>query len=461
MECEVVGAIESLDKAVGNTFETMVFNEIIDKHSLSFLPPWTDNAIGSLIEIRRPIDARLFLFVNEDHAKEMLNIISGCDNYESDQSQIYDIIRELSNEIVGRFATGLLKKGEEVEVGLPTIIDTKQLTNTWKPDKYQLIISYQIEENEVICCLEHDCDELIGLSKNKLQTTDNSEMQSELESTRIHNARLEKKLAKITNELIDLDRHTHFGFAAEGMVHNMNNSLMGVMGNAQMMQMQLQVLDLKKSKSKIKNAVVKDFGLLVSELLKRTDKILSNGQSLSQMLDTILKKSRIIQNLEFEPVDLNEIIKCEIDFLSTDLWFKHNVKLKVKLSVEPVYIYSVPSKISQMIYSFLQNSLDAMNDQDNPEISITTVRNGDFVQFSISDNGMGISEKILSRIFEPFFTTKSDMSLKSFSNKSRLGLGLSFCSDVVNEINGTIDVKTDKNKGTLVEVKLPYHALDN
>jgi PAS domain S-box-containing protein len=74
-----------------------------------------------------------------------------------------------------------------------------------------------------------------------------------------------------------------------------------------------------------------------------------------------------------------------------------------------------------------------------------TVKAGDYVKISISDEGIGIPADILPRIFDPFFTTKQKGS----------GLGLSICHSILQKHNGGIEVESAQGKGTTLHLYLP------
>ena len=66
----------------------------------------------------------------------------------------------------------------------------------------------------------------------------------------------------------------------------------------------------------------------------------------------------------------------------------------------------------------------------------------------IEDNGPGMDEDVRKRIFEPFFTTK-DVGIGT-------GLGLSVSYFIVtNNHGGTIEIKSQKDKGSAFIIKLP------
>jgi signal transduction histidine kinase len=68
-----------------------------------------------------------------------------------------------------------------------------------------------------------------------------------------------------------------------------------------------------------------------------------------------------------------------------------------------------------------------------------------WMMLSFSDNGQGISGENISRIFEPFFSTQLEGT----------GLGLFFVKHILEEMNGTIEVKSEPPYGTEFILRLP------
>ena len=72
---------------------------------------------------------------------------------------------------------------------------------------------------------------------------------------------------------------------------------------------------------------------------------------------------------------------------------------------------------------------------------------GEYILLSITDNGQGMSPKVLAHVFEPFFTTK-DVDQGT-------GLGLSVVHGIVAGHQGVIAVESDLSGGTRVTIRLP------
>jgi PAS domain S-box-containing protein len=116
--------------------------------------------------------------------------------------------------------------------------------------------------------------------------------------------------------------------------------------------------------------------------------------------------------------------------------------------------------IQQMLMNLCVNARDAM--PDGGELTIRTrnvvlndarsvphpdARPGRFVQFSVSDSGVGMSADVVERIFEPFFTTKEV--------GKGTGLGLSLAYGIVKQHDGFIYAYSEPRRGTVFKVYLP------
>jgi PAS domain S-box-containing protein len=179
---------------------------------------------------------------------------------------------------------------------------------------------------------------------------------------------------------------------------------------------------------------------------------------IDRQLDTIeqrvLESDQIISNLlfysrlkipRFEMVKIGDLLDecCEVSK-------KRSEKQKITFSrrygaLKDFPVEADPLQIKELFSNILNNAVDSIIHEQGL-LQVTGSRSGEnSISVSIADNGSGIDEKDLERIFEPFFTTKSKGT----------GLGLAVCKQVVNLHNGTIDVKSQKDKGTVVTITLP------
>jgi len=122
-----------------------------------------------------------------------------------------------------------------------------------------------------------------------------------------------------------------------------------------------------------------------------------------------------------------------------------------------------PVQIEHVILNLAINARDAMADEKNGTLTITTTNMtlgrdgatidlpaGDYVVVAVIDTGTGMDEAVLHNAFEPFFTTKPP-GLGS-------GLGLSQVYGVASQSGGGVRIESAVGKGTTVTVLFPRAA---
>jgi signal transduction histidine kinase len=108
----------------------------------------------------------------------------------------------------------------------------------------------------------------------------------------------------------------------------------------------------------------------------------------------------------------------------------------------------LPQELGRVILNLLNNAFDALRDEENPTVTVSTARSPEGVQIRISDNGPGIPVEIREKIFEPFFTTKA--------TGEGTGLGLSLSYDIVTKAHGgTMTAGATRQGGAEFLISLP------
>ncbi len=88
------------------------------------------------------------------------------------------------------------------------------------------------------------------------------------------------------------------------------------------------------------------------------------------------------------------------------------------------------------------------NEKEKKIISINAIQNAGFVQFSIEDNGMGITKEQESKIFNLFYKEKKDWGTGT-------GIGLTLCKNIIDKYNGEIWFEQNELDGVTFYMKLP------
>ena len=108
----------------------------------------------------------------------------------------------------------------------------------------------------------------------------------------------------------------------------------------------------------------------------------------------------------------------------------------------------IPEEIARALNNIMINAFDAVKDQENKKVIVSTKLAGNKVQIKVEDNGVGIPVSIRSKIFEPFFTTKPTLE--------GTGLGLSIAHEiVVKGHDGNLFYQPAAVQGSIFVMELP------
>lgn len=117
-----------------------------------------------------------------------------------------------------------------------------------------------------------------------------------------------------------------------------------------------------------------------------------------------------------------------------------NIDIQIETSPENISIMADPNLIEQVLINLLINAFHALENQENPQIILTSRFNkNEHVIIEVADNGKGIRPDILDKIFMPFFTSKKEGS----------GIGLSLSRQIMHLHKGNIFVKSIQDKGSV------------
>ena len=173
----------------------------------------------------------------------------------------------------------------------------------------------------------------------------------------------------------------------------------------------------------------------------------SGALDLKKMIAGILIHVRDGTLHRTERIDINEIIKGQLDFFRLNAVYKHQVEKRIDLSDDLPQISGNPIQIKQLIDNLVKNAIDAMEHSPEKRLIVETHPEDKAVVIRISDTGEGIAEEDLGRIFSPDFTTKPV--------GKGTGLGLASVKTMVDSYSGDIQVESKKGEGTTFIVRIP------
>jgi len=217
------------------------------------------------------------------------------------------------------------------------------------------------------------------------------------------------------------------GEMAASIGHELNNYLTIISNNAELME-----INIKREKM---------------------DKARENSR---QIIENVGRIKRFTDGLmDFSKLE-TEMVSYDIKHLIDNLLFSIKTQRRFKgVTIDPSYVGEMPEihidvgQIQQVLLNLLNNAVDAMTGQDNPEIRIVVRFDHDrqMMEIKVTDNGQGMSPEVQEKIFQSHFTTKADGH----------GLGLSNSRKIIKNHGGEISVQSAAGQGTTFTIMLPQN----
>jgi len=197
-------------------------------------------------------------------------------------------------------------------------------------------------------------------------------------------------------------------------------------------------------------------GLQLSETLQAMEKAVQRGAGLVKQILTFARKGEALM----QPTNVNSVIE-EIERMVQET-FPRTVNFKTHLIPDAPMVEADATQLHQAILNLCINARDAMPKGGNLTISSERITGKqlrkrfadaaaqEYIQVSVSDDGIGMDEATKARIFEPFFTTKEI--------GKGTGLGLSVVFGVVRSHHGFVDVHSAPGRGTTFTLYFPVRT---
>ncbi|MBW1848965.1 MAG: response regulator [Deltaproteobacteria bacterium] len=195
---------------------------------------------------------------------------------------------------------------------------------------------------------------------------------------------------------------------------------------------------------------------MVGESSKDEQHVLARAKEkthgLISFISDLLDLSRIEEGVicsELKPVRLDEVLKSIVDFLETRAKSKEQ-SLTLELPKEPLpLIMADPLALESIFGNLITNAINYTKEGGKIRVDVDLA--GINIRVKVMDNGFGITEKRLGKIFERFYRVKDEKTRYITGT----GLGLPIVKELVDSLNGFIDVDSTPGRGTVFTVLLP------
>jgi signal transduction histidine kinase len=228
------------------------------------------------------------------------------------------------------------------------------------------------------------------------------------------------KLVELTEDVRKKERQAMFGRMAAGLVHDLSHPVQNIGNSCKLI---VRVFDDPEYRQTFTRTIDREI------------------DTLKRVLDDLRNVARPAPVERF-PLDVNRSVS---DIVESMRGFaeESGVALEPKFASEPVIIEGDVFALGRVYRNLITNAIQAT--QAGGRVTISTARDRDHVEVSVTDTGSGIPSERLNAIFDDFVTTK----------KRGLGLGLAITKRIVEQLGGTISVASEVGKGTTFTMRFP------
>lgn len=181
------------------------------------------------------------------------------------------------------------------------------------------------------------------------------------------------------------------------------------------------------------------------------------GQKMLSIIDNILEIARIENNqivLEESICNIEESFDSCIVMFNTAVQEKHQT-ITVHKQVANPYVYIDSSHLSEIVLNVISNAIKYTGQNGKIDCCLTQKPHEDanwcYMEISIADNGIGMSEEFQAHIFESFSREHSS----TISGIEGTGLGMGIVKNLVDLMHGMIEIQSSPGKGSTFTICIP------
>ncbi len=242
-----------------------------------------------------------------------------------------------------------------------------------------------------------------------------------------HFEQLERQFTSVRESLTRSHRLTTLGTLSSIVAHELNNIFTPIMSYAELAMHRPDDANLTR---------------------KALEKAFAGCQRASKISQCILEFSHSSDQTRI--ANLPQMVQDTLSCLARDP-AKDGIELLV--DVPDVQVQMSPLNLQQVLLNLILNARKVLR-KTGGVLEITGKAQGAHIELAISDTGPGIPVEIRETLFDPFVTQNADPN--DVNNESKgTGLGLCICRDLVHQVGGEIDFKSEAGQGTTFFLTLP------
>jgi len=202
--------------------------------------------------------------------------------------------------------------------------------------------------------------------------------------------------------------------------------------------------------------IEKVYGPLNEQQEKSLQSIESSGQHLLDLINDILDLSKVNagkMKVETGPVSISSVCHASLQMIKQAA-HKKNQTVSLNIDTKEDHITADMIRLKQILVNLLTNAVKFTPEDGKLGIDVTVGQDGNRVEFTVWDTGIGIAGKDMDRLFTPFVQVDGSYTRKHEGT----GLGLSLVQKLAGLHGGWVNINSEKQKFTRVTVTLPLEG---
>ena len=236
----------------------------------------------------------------------------------------------------------------------------------------------------------------------------------------------EARLQELQTELVHISRLTAMGEMAQALAHELNQPLSAIANY------------MKGSRRLLEGRTDEESALIRDAMDKAAEQSMRAGQIIRRLRDFVARGES-----ERRVESLSKLVE-EASALALVGAKEHRVQVRFQFDPSADLVLADKVQIQQVILNLMRNAIEAMENSDRRDLTVSSQSQGDLVVVTVADTGSGISDEIAANLFQPFITSKAQ----------GMGVGLSISRTIVEAHGGQITAEPNPGGGTIFRFTL-------
>jgi len=266
------------------------------------------------------------------------------------------------------------------------------------------------------------------------------------------NKLLEQQITQIKSQqqsMLQQEKLATLGSLAAGVAHEVNNPLAFVMSNVDTLYLYSRNMIDALNRSSISLSEDKEQLLVIQDDLPELVSDINEGLiRIRDITKNLLFFARNDSQHQVE-VKLQDAIELNLKLLKPLL---KDINVELDFTYNSSVLFT-PNELNQLLVNILLNAIQSFipDSERTAQINVSVSELNNKTVLKVTDTGCGMSDDIKNKVYDPFYTTKPV--------GKGTGLGLSISYSIIEDHEGTMELKTEVGVGSTFSILLPIVSL--